>query len=149
MAEGFVNSLCRCVACAIAVAALTLTPATSAAADVDFNRDVLPILSTHSFPCHGPDANKRKADLRLDLRERAVGDGGVVAPGQPDKSELIARVTADDAEGRMPPPKAGPRLTPAQVRVLRSWIEQGAVYAEHWAFLPLRRPPVPRASGWV
>src|SRR5436190_9015055 len=84
---------------------------------VDFSRDVLPILSAHCFACHGPDAGKRKADLRLDDRASATTVGAVV-PGWPAVSELLARVTADDADGRMPPPKAGSRLTADQVRVL-------------------------------
>jgi hypothetical protein len=116
---------------------------------VDFNRDVLPILSGHCFACHGPDASKRKADLRLDVRESAVaerGGGSAIVPGRPAEGALIARITAPDAEGRMPPPKAGPRLKADQVRLLRTWIEQGAAYTAHWAFLPPRRPPLPRVQ---
>ena len=127
--------------------------APSFAGPVDFSRDVLPILSAHCFTCHGPDAGKRKAKLRLDVRDGTAAEHGglsVIAPGRPAESELIARITADDAEGRMPPPKAGPRLAPEQVRLLRAWVEQGAAYAEHWAFLPVRRPPVPgvRDTAW-
>jgi hypothetical protein len=116
---------------------------------VDFNRDILPLLSAHCFACHGPDASKRKADLRLDVPANAVADRGAVpaiVPGKPSESELIARITAADAEGRMPPPKAGPRLEPGQIQLLRTWIEQGAGYTEHWAFLPPRRPPLPRVQ---
>src|SRR5438552_1557807 len=87
---------------------------------VDFNRDVLPILTAHCFACHGPDANQRQADLRLDLRDGALA---VIVPGQPAKSELLTRITADDSDGRMPPPKQGPRLKPDQIRTLRAWIE--------------------------
>jgi mono/diheme cytochrome c family protein len=117
------------------------------AAEVDFNRDVLPILAANCFACHGPDAEKRKADLRLDVRTGAVGKGGVIVPGKPEQSELIDRLTAADAEGRMPPPKAGPRLTPEQVKVLRAWVEQGAQYTEHWAFVPPKRPEVPKTKA--
>jgi mono/diheme cytochrome c family protein len=139
MAGGFANRVGRSTLAALAVA---LLPPTSRAADVDFNRDVLPILSANCFACHGPDAEKRKADLRLDVREGAVG-GKAVVPGKPAASELIARLTAKDDDGRMPPPKAGARLKPEQVQILRDWIEQGAAYTEHWAFIPPKRPQIP------
>src|SRR5262245_23181940 len=106
---------------------------------VDFSRDVLPILSAQCFACHGPDASKRKASLRLDERDSAVAQRrgtAAVSPGSLAKSELIKRVLAGDKEGRMPPPKAGARLTAAQIALLRRWIEEGAEYAEHWAFVP-------------
>src|SRR5687768_10282913 len=77
-----------------------LLPPAARAGDVDFNRDVLPILSTNCFPCHGPDADRRKADLRLDVRDGAVA-GKVILPGKPANSELVARLVADDVEGRM------------------------------------------------
>src|SRR5262249_25471681 len=128
-------------------------PSTAAAQSVDFNRDVLPLLSANCFPCHGPDANKRKADLRLDDRAAALGKGGgptVIVPGKPNESELIARVSSDKPAVRMPPPKAGPQLPPDQVRPLRRWIEEGAPYAEHWAFMPPKRPdpPAVRETTW-
>jgi hypothetical protein len=121
----------------------------SFAQQVDFDRDVLPILSAHCFACHGPDASKRKADLRLDVRSSAVADQGgpaAIVPGRPAESELIARITAKDERRRMPPVKTGPRLKPEQIQLLRTWIEQGAPYTEHWAFLPPRRPLVPRVQ---
>src|SRR5688572_26238691 len=102
---------------AVAVALAGL-PAAAPAQTVDYNRDVLPILSAHCFACHGPDAAKRKADLRLDTRDGATAehDGKTaVAPGKPADSELIARITAGDDRDRMPPAKAGPRLTADQV----------------------------------
>jgi mono/diheme cytochrome c family protein len=120
-----------------------LLPSPAAAGPVDFDRDVLPVLSTRCFACHGPDAAKRKADLRLDTRSGALADrdgSKAVVPGRPAESALLARVGAGDTDGRMPPPKAGPRLTSEQVRVLRAWVEQGAEYSEHWAFRPLRPP---------
>src|SRR5689334_1766149 len=81
------------------------------AGKVDFNREVLPILTNNCFACHGPDAAKREADLRLDVRPSAGQSGlATVVAGKPAESELIARVTAKDDEGRMPPPKAGPAL---------------------------------------
>jgi hypothetical protein len=122
------------------------------AAKVSFSRDIVPILSTSCFPCHGPDANKRKADLRLDVRDSALSkrDGHpAIVPGQPSQSELIARIARKDAAHRMPPPRAGSALTSEQIQLLRAWIEQGAEYTEHWAFVPPRRPaapPVQKAS---
>jgi hypothetical protein len=130
----------------VSIISLTALASPCFADTVDFNRDVLPILSARCFPCHGPDADKRKADLRLDVRAGALaGRGGrpAVVPGRPSESQLLARIAAADAEGRMPPPKAGPRLDADQVRVLRAWVEQGAEYAEHWAFVPPRRRAVP------
>ncbi len=122
----------------VAVLAVALP---SRAADVDFNRDVLPVLAANCFACHGPDADARKADLRLD---EAAAARAALAPGEPGKSEFLARLTAPDAEGRMPPPKHGARLRPEQVAALRAWVEQGAPYAEHWAFVPPKKPNVPK-----
>src|SRR5262245_32910834 len=132
-----------------AVLGLLVLAAPCFAEKVDFSRDILPILSAHCLACHGPDAGKRKADLRLDVRDSAVAQRGgrpAIVPDRPSESALIARIMADDADGRMPPPKAGPRLNAEQVQLLRTWIEQGAPYAEHWAFVPPRRPPVPQVQ---
>lgn len=104
---------------------------------VEFNRDIRPILAENCYACHGPDEAERKADLRLDLFESATKDGAIT-PGKPEASELIARVTATDADDLMPPPKSKkPRLTTAQVDLLTRWIAQGAKYEGHWAFAPL------------
>ena len=136
----------------LSLTALALTVRPLFAGHVDYDRDVLPILSAHCFACHGPDPAKRKAALRLDARESAVAKRAVptIVPGRPDDSELLARITAKDGDGRMPPPKSGAALKPEQVQVLRDWIEQGAVYSEHWAFVPPKRPAVPsvRQVDW-
>jgi hypothetical protein len=116
-------------------------PATASAA-VDFNRDVLPILSDKCFLCHGPDAKTRKAELRLDRKEDALRE---VVPGKSAESELILRIASDNPEERMPPPKSGRSLTPAQVETMRRWVDEGAVWAKHWSFEPPRRP-VPLAT---
>src|SRR5262245_50519610 len=113
---------------AIALAWTTSEPAAAAPPDVDFNRDIRPILSESCYQCHGPDANKRKADLRLDTRDglfRSAEGSTVVVPGKPDESEFWLRIASDDPESRMPPPKAGKPMTPAQVTLVRRWIEQG------------------------
>ena len=114
---------------------------------VQFNRDVLPILSDNCFACHGRDENKRKAGLRLDVRDEAVKQlkSGAVAikPGDPAGSDLIRRVTTQNEEDHMPPAKTGKQLSAQQAATLRSWIKQGAVYENHWAFKPVERPVPP------
>ncbi|MFO1078588.1 MAG: PSD1 and planctomycete cytochrome C domain-containing protein [Planctomycetota bacterium] len=121
------------------------------AQQVDFTRDVLPVLSDRCFQCHGPDAGARKAGLRLDEREGAIasrreGDPAVT-PGDPMRSALYARVVAASAEKRMPPPESRLSLTAAEIDVLRRWIEQGAPWAPHWAFVPPVEPPIPAPPG--
>jgi hypothetical protein len=121
-----------------------------AIAEVDFAAEVRPILSDHCFACHGPDEGQRKAKLRLDTMEGALGDHGgypVVVAGDADKSELMVRVTTDDETELMPPPKFGKPLKPEQVEVLRRWIAEGAVWEEHWAFQPVTFPEVPAVEG--
>lgn len=113
---------------------------------VDFNRDVRPILSETCFQCHGPDAKKRKADLRLDTKDGLFAkkdETAPVVPGKPDESDLFARVVSEDDGERMPPPKSGKTLTKAQVDTLKRWIEQGAEWKGHWAYERPTRPPVP------
>jgi hypothetical protein len=127
-------------ACRIALAA-AVSGSLAHAQEVDFDRDVRPILADRCFPCHGPDAAARKAELRLDRFEAAtaVRDDGsrAIAPADPSQSLAWARVCSTDADERMPPPDSGPPLTPAQVEILRRWIAAGARYTEHWAFAPL------------
>src|SRR5215469_15948345 len=99
---------------------------------VDFNRDIRPILSENCYACHGPDQNKRKAGLRLDVRTNAIselksGDVAIV-PGKPSESKLVERITSKDEDERMPPLKTGKHLSPEQIETLRRWIEQGAEY---------------------
>jgi hypothetical protein len=114
---------------------------------VDFGRDVRPILSDHCFRCHGPDAGQRKARFRLDVRDSAVTKGAIV-PGKPAESELVARATAENEAERMPPADSGVKpLSAAQIDVLKRWIEQGAEYRAHWAFIPPARPPLPLPDG--
>jgi hypothetical protein len=113
---------------------------------IEFNRDVRPILADRCFACHGPDKNKRKANLRLDTREGLLGTAGkagVVAPGKPDDSELWRRVSSESSDERMPPPAFAKGLSDADRLILRRWIEQGAKWEGHWAFLPIARPQPP------
>jgi hypothetical protein len=136
------------IGCVAAFAAAA--PATE---PVDFNRDVRPILSKNCFACHGPDEGHRARGLRIDRRDDALKSrkkGTPIAPGLPEASLLIARVTATDDSERMPPVEAGNRLSADQIATLRRWIAGGAAYAEHWSFVPPRRPPLPDIgdSSW-
>lgn len=112
-----------------------------------FNRDILPILAENCFACHGFDEAAREADLRLDTEAGAIGEKGetgVVIPGQPQESDLIARIVSADADTLMPPPDSGKRLTPDQIATLRRWVANGAKYEGHWSFVLPRKgePPV-------
>jgi hypothetical protein len=121
--------------------------ARSAPADqVDFNRDIRPILSEACFQCHGPDKGQRKADLRLDQKDGlfATKDNGpVVVPSKPAESQLFVRITSTDNEQRMPPADSGRKLSARQIELIRRWIEQGAEWKGHWAYVPPTRPAVP------
>jgi len=127
-----------------------------AAEPVDFNRDVRPILSDRCFGCHGPDANKgRKAGLRLDEFEGATkklksGEIAIV-PGDLAKSAMIARLNATAEDEIMPPPELHRPLSPAEKAVLTRWIQEGAKYAPHWAFVSPRSHPAPKVANpaWV
>ena len=114
---------------------------------VDFGSQVLPVLASQCFECHGPDARSRSTDLRLDTQQGVLGTGasgtGVVKPGDPSGSELFRRI-ASNGDTRMPPPDSGKRLSPEQVKVLERWIEQGARWKPHWSLTTLRRPNVPQ-----
>jgi mono/diheme cytochrome c family protein len=143
----------------VAVAALALAGRCAADAPkppaVNFSRQVRPILSDHCFACHGPDDKQRKAKLRLDTKEGTFGelpDGNrAVVPGKPDESELIARISSHDAEEVMPPAKTGKKLTAEQIALLRQWVEDGANWSEHWAFVAPTKPALPKVTdaGWV
>ncbi len=108
---------------------------------IEFNRDIRPILSDNCFFCHGPDKNKREADLRLDTEVGLHGkDGqhGAIVVGKPDDSEMIKRIISTDPEKKMPPAKSGKVLSERDVQLLKRWIEQGGKFEGHWAFLPIR-----------
>jgi hypothetical protein len=113
----------------------------------DFTREVRPILSQYCFKCHGPDDKTRKGELRLDIRGEALkpAESGApaIVPGKASASELVARILTEDEEEVMPPPSTKKALTAAQKDVLKRWIEAGAEYREHWAFVAPKRPTVP------
>ncbi len=121
-------------------------------ADVDFNRDVLPILSDACFHCHGPDAKERKAKLRLDTKEglfRSEDGVTVVKPGDVKESALVERIMSGDEDEVMPPRKAVRQLTPAEIATLRQWVEQGAKWSGHWAYQPMRAAKEGSIDGWI
>ena len=114
---------------------------------VSFNHDIRPIMSDTCFQCHGPDKNAREADLRLDSIEGATKDLGgyaAIVPGDPDESELIWRILSEADSERMPPEEHPRRLTDEEKELFRKWVEQGAKYEAHWAFLPPVRGRLPK-----
>lgn len=120
---------------------------------IRFNRDIRPILTENCFPCHGFDANKRKADLRLDIPESATAmrqGHQAVKPGDRNASELWRRINSPDPKIHMPLLDSGKKLTPAQIHLLGRWIDEGAPYEPHWAFIPPKRPDPPtiRQADW-
>ncbi len=123
----------------------------ASAGDVDFTREIRPILVANCLECHGPDAALRQAELRLDERTNAFAARGdrpaAIVPGQPAASELWRRVSSHDPDLVMPPPEARTRLTDKQIAKLAEWIDAGAEWPPHWAYEPLSRPAVPTAAA--
>ncbi|HEX8041445.1 MAG TPA: PSD1 and planctomycete cytochrome C domain-containing protein [Chryseosolibacter sp.] len=119
---------------------------------VSYNFDIRPILSDKCFICHGPDGNKRQAGLRLDLAENAYAalkenpSAHAIVPGDLSKSEVFLRIASEDSTFRMPPVESNLSLTAHQIRLIQKWIEQGARYERHWAFVPPVKPPVPEVT---
>ena len=129
---------------------------TTAPSDIDFNRDIRPILSEKCFSCHGPDAGQRQASLRLDTADgisaERSGKEPVVVPGSARRSSLYQRISSPDPASRMPPGYLGHEpLSDLQIRQVESWIDQGAQWQPHWAFLPVGKPDPPpvRNRAWV
>ena len=118
--------------------------------EINFNRDVRPILAANCFACHGMDAESRTADLRLDVREDAMEMEAIV-PGEPAESSLIQRIFSEDAESLMPPPESNKSLSGQQKQILKRWVEQGAEYQKHWALIPPERPKLSDVENksWV
>jgi len=123
-------------------------PAIAAPKDLDFNRDIRPLLSDHCYACHGPDENKRKAGLRLDRREDAFktlkSGNRAIVPGDLKRSTLVQRLTSRDPDELMPPPEEGKPLSAGQVQSLIRWVKEGARWKNHWSFIPPERPVLPK-----
>ena len=128
-------------------------PGLTTGQDVEYSRDVRPILASKCFGCHGADDAHREADLRLDTFAGVTDarDGrAAIVPGKPDDSQLIVRVTSTDVDLQMPPPDTGKSLSPGEIATLRQWIASGAEYQQHWAFIPPSRPDVPQLNDpWI
>jgi len=139
---------------ALALWAWTVSLSTPFAADslrqIDFNRDIRPILSENCFYCHGQDGQKREADLRLDDRQAAI-DSGAIVPGDPGASTILERIHSTDPDVVMPPPNSNRRLSEDQKKLLDRWIKDGAEYKQHWAFTaPVRpTPPEVKQADWA
>ena len=121
---------------------------------VDFDREISPILTQHCIECHGPDQGAREAKLRLDLETTAkqpASSGKVpIVSGKPDESEILRRIKSIDPNDRMPPPDSGSKLTKSQIDLLSQWISEGANYTGHWAYQPYDKPRLPsiRQVNW-
>jgi hypothetical protein len=117
---------------------------------VDFEREIRPLLSDFCYTCHGPDGAKRKSKLRLDTREGAfieVDGVKMIVPGKPQQSELVRRLVSAEADDRMPPSKTKRALSAAQVALVQRWIQEGAAWGQHWAFVAPKPPPLPETRN--
>lgn len=126
----------------------------TAAGEIDFTTQIQPILSENCYACHGPDEETVEGGLRLDIQELAFkgGDSGkAIVPGDANASLIMERISHTDPLEVMPPPDKKKRLQPQQVKLLRDWINQGAEWGTHWAFITPERPPVPQVKNkdWV
>ena len=123
---------------------------------IDFNYHIKPILSDRCFACHGPDANKREAGLRLDIAENALEElpenkgKYAIVKNKPRKSELFHRISSTDSSLMMPPPESNLSLSNREKALLTRWIEEGAVYKAHWSFVPPEKSKLPTValSDW-
>jgi len=138
----------RCIFVAVHLfAAYTVsTPLALNAAPVEFNKQIRPILTQHCLACHGPDAASRKADLRLDIESAALASGFIVA-GNTKQSELINRINSTDNELIMPPAEHNKPLSAESKKLLTQWINEGARWEKHWAFIKPSRPTVPQITN--
>ena len=146
--------------CAIVVFAclLTITSARAAGIDskIDFSRDIQPIFSDNCYQCHGPDAERRKAKMRLDTQEGAFGPVGreqdhkAILPGHPEEGSLIERIFSTDADDVMPPADSNRKLTGEQKDLIKRWIAGGAPWGKHWSLIPPHRPSLPgvKQADW-
>jgi hypothetical protein len=135
--------------CLVIVAVISLAALfNGGAASVDYGRDILPILSDKCYHCHGPDEKSRKAKLRLDTKDGAFRpQDPIIVPGKARESEIISRITTTNLDDKMPPPDSNRTLTAKEVQLLTQWIEEGAKWGQHWAFVAPARPQVPSVQN--
>ena len=135
----------------IAAAGIVLSAGLLPGASVEFNRDILPILSDKCFTCHGPDAAAKKIPFRLDGEAAAKADLGggkhAIVEGKPEASELVRRITAENKSLRMPPAYTGSVLSQREIEVLRTWVAEGAKWQQHWSFIPPQHVDPPRVKN--
>jgi len=112
-----------------------------------FDRQIRPILSDNCFTCHGPDDKRRMAGLHFDTKDGAFSKTGVIVPGDSANSRMYARISNPNKALRMPPVSSGHNLTPAQIELIKTWIDQGAKWETHWSFVAPERPPAPEVSN--
>jgi hypothetical protein len=144
----------RHTASRLVISVFVLTGWIQISGKVSFNHDIRPLMSDICFQCHGPDANAREADLRLDIRAEAIADrdGSIaIVPGDPKESLLIYMINAEDEEDIMPPVDHPRSLTDQEKQLFHDWIAEGAEYEEHWAYTPpvRKRLPQVKESSWV
>jgi len=145
----------RCSVILLLPAAFVLPDSLLAQTKVEFNRDVLPILSDKCFTCHGPDAAAKKIPFRLDSEAAAKADLGggrkAIRDGDPQASEMIRRITTESKAQRMPPVSMGPALTAGEIQKLTQWVAEGAKWQQHWSFIAPQavEPPTPSKASWV
>lgn len=124
---------------------------------VDYNLHIRPILSDRCFKCHGPDASKREAKLRLDIPDSAYAalketpGAHAIIPGDPMKSYVYLNISSTDTTEKMPPPSSGLKLTGFEIKLIEKWIRQGAKYKPHWSLIPPKQPGIPEIDNksWV
>lgn len=132
-----------------------ISPTALAQENLEFSAQIRPILADHCYACHGPDAATREGGFRLDDKASALApaDSGAIpiVAGDRDASEILKRIHADDENELMPPPAAKKPLTPEQIALLEQWIDSGAEWEEHWAFIPPQQPdlPLPQNADWI
>ncbi len=133
----------------LAIAGALAAADTNSSKPIDFDREIRPILSDYCYACHGPDEANRKAGLRLDVKEGAIGKA--IIPGDPAKSRIFIRMSHEKPAMRMPPAAFGRRPDDKQIALVKRWIEQGAEWKTHWAYEPPKKvqPPTVTLKNWV
>lgn len=151
------TSISRKMLFGAALALLVLAPQVAWAeesSEIDFNRDIRPLLSDRCYACHGPDENHREGGIRFDVAESVLGeaDSGetAIVPGKPDESEMIARILSDDESLKMPPPDSNKSLNADEIAKLKQWVAEGAKFQGHWSFEAPKKadPPQVDTPGW-
>ena len=130
---------------------LSVQTATAQGPTIDYARQIRPLLSDRCFKCHGPDDQERKAGLRLDVRDTALAklESGqqAIVPSKSGESELMKRLESTDADLKMPPPDSGKTLSPAEIQLIKTWIDQGAPWKDHWSFVKPTKPMPPEVKA--